>query len=543
MYNFSMLRKLVTTIFTVLTCLLIFSRFSHSVSAASIGGKAIIEAGQLTGLIPTNDKSPFRSLREFCQKRTGDQMNLETWYAGKCSSDPKANPQMPVGDQVGFANIVRLEAMEYVIGYQNKDYDEMMAEQLDNIVKAATTYDYSPDNPTLLTSIGQGITKLFKSPAASSYSYASHVAENLSKHKVISPAYAADEGYGFNALKGFLQVWKAFRNMSYILFTIVFVIYGFMIMFRINFGGKTAVTIQLAIPNIIFTLLIITFSYAIVGLLIDLMYISLGLIVGLFSSVGLLKPDATYTSKIPWSAGSFGLFPSFFENIGLTFIASTSILNVIFAATTSGVVAFLVGIVNFFVGIIIFLVVLVAMIFVYGKLFFTLLGNYISIVLSLIFSPIVLLGNIWPGSKTFSNWIKGITANLASFSAAFFFLLLSAIFMVQPLCSIVEGLPGNPKCIDVFGIAGLTSGSTLGSQFPLIYPGSGGDPTAIIALVGLGMLLGINKYVKTVKDTIQSKELFAFGGLSTEVISKGFGTVQKGYNRFKELGKTKPGKP
>ena len=82
---------------------------------------------------------------------------------------------------------------------------------------------------------------------------------------ITQPVYA--QGIGFSALTPTLQVWKAFRNLSYFLFIIIFIVVGFMIMFRAQINPQTVVTVQAALPKIVVTLIMITFSYAIAVLL------------------------------------------------------------------------------------------------------------------------------------------------------------------------------------------------------------------------------------------------------------------------------------
>ena len=62
---------------------------------------------------------------------------------------------------------------------------------------------------------------------------------------------------------------KAFRNFAYVLITLLFIIMGLMIMFRVKIDPRTVVSFQSALPKIIMALILVTFSYAIVGLLID----------------------------------------------------------------------------------------------------------------------------------------------------------------------------------------------------------------------------------------------------------------------------------
>jgi len=69
-----------------------------------------------------------------------------------------------------------------------------------------------------------------------------------------------------------------------------------MIMFRIKINPQTAITIQLALPKLIITLLLITFSYAIAGFMIDIFYLIWGIITNLLISQGLAPKWSNFVS-------------------------------------------------------------------------------------------------------------------------------------------------------------------------------------------------------------------------------------------------------
>jgi hypothetical protein len=83
------------------------------------------------------------------------------------------------------------------------------------------------------------------------------------------PTYAA-QGIGFAGLAPLIPIWQVFRNMVYVLFSIVLVGIGLSIMLRIKISPQAVITIQSAIPKLITSLILVTFSYAIAGLLIPL---------------------------------------------------------------------------------------------------------------------------------------------------------------------------------------------------------------------------------------------------------------------------------
>ena len=102
----------------------------------------------------------------------------------------------------------------------------------------------------------------------------------------IPKSYAA-EGIGFGALKPFINLWKVFRDASYIILVIILIAIGFMVMFRMKLNPQTVISVESALPKIVIALLLITFSFPIAGFLIDLMYVLIAVIISLLSNNGL----------------------------------------------------------------------------------------------------------------------------------------------------------------------------------------------------------------------------------------------------------------
>ncbi|MBP9817810.1 hypothetical protein KBC75_03610, partial [Candidatus Shapirobacteria bacterium] len=101
------------------------------------------------------------------------------------------------------------------------------------------------------------------------------------------PAYAQATGVGFAGLQPILPIWRGFRNFTYLLASVIFVLIGIMIMLRVKISNQAVISIQSAVPQIITTLVLITFSYAIAGLVIDLMqFIQSFVIALLFNATG-----------------------------------------------------------------------------------------------------------------------------------------------------------------------------------------------------------------------------------------------------------------
>ncbi len=107
-------------------------------------------------------------------------------------------------------------------------------------------------------------------PPASSTEYIHYLADNFG---IVQPAHAYTSS-GAHQLLPIQAIWVAVRNVSYLLFVVIFILIGLGIMLRVKIDPRTVMTIQNQIPRIIIGILLITFSYAIVGLMIDAMWIA-----------------------------------------------------------------------------------------------------------------------------------------------------------------------------------------------------------------------------------------------------------------------------
>jgi hypothetical protein len=121
----------------------------------------------------------------------------------------------------------------------------------------------SPDNVLNGTATGwipggmigftnQSIAYLYNPPASGVQYIAQTVGNFLGK-----PTYAAT---GYDGLKGILPIWQSFRNAVYILFSIVFIGIGIAIMLRVKISQQAVISIQSALPSLITSLILDTFS-------------------------------------------------------------------------------------------------------------------------------------------------------------------------------------------------------------------------------------------------------------------------------------------
>lgn len=115
-----------------------------------------------------------------------------------------------------------------------------------------------------------GIAMLYTAPAHTG-EYVSYLSQNFG---ISRSSYAQSQGVGFDSINPLIGVWGVFRDISYLLFIFVFIIIGVAIMLRAKIDPRTVMTIQNQIPKLIIGIIMVTLSFAIAGLLIDLMWAS-----------------------------------------------------------------------------------------------------------------------------------------------------------------------------------------------------------------------------------------------------------------------------
>jgi hypothetical protein len=298
---------------------------------------------------------------------------------------------------------------------------------------------------TVMGNITNVMVAMYLNPPASGYAYTQDLLANAGI--ITRPAYA--QGIGFAALTPFLPLWKATRNIAYALLILVMIVIGFMIIFRAQLDPKTVISVQAAIPRIILALILITFSYPIVGFMIDLMYLVTAILISvivngaggqianwnasqfqtqflngsiftLFSAVfggGLRSLDDFFGSFAGWSLASGGLGAG--AVWALPAIATS--LPTIIMGSIVGVLAPTI--------IFAFLLVL-GLLFVWVRLLILLINSYIQILIALILGPLILLNEAIPGRTAFKDWILNIVAQLSVFPATCM-LLISATYLTS----------------------------------------------------------------------------------------------------------------
>ncbi len=330
---------------------------------------------------------------------------------------------------------------------------------------------------------------MYTHPIASSRTYIADVASSL---HIAPPAYA--QGVGFASLNPILNIWKTFRNIAYLFFVVIFIVIGFMIMFRAKVG-QAAVTAQQAIPNVIIALILVTFSYAIAGFVIDLMYLSMTLIQGLFqpdfggrSAISMNFIDLVitmFTATTGWgNGGGIGgagqdIVSKFLENAGAgSFVTSVG---------------------GFIGGLTLTVVIAIAILIAAFKLFFDLLRAYATAVIHIVLAPLELMMGAIPGQNVFVKWFKSIVGNLLPFPTVLFVLVLYEQFTSNTLKA------------------------QQGGFIPPFMFGSGqGDIIAYV--MGLALMLALPEITKKVRESVAGT-----GGIGEMIASAAGGRLKQGW--------------
>ncbi|MCX6726872.1 MAG: hypothetical protein NTY75_03595 [Candidatus Shapirobacteria bacterium] len=270
-------------------------------------------------------------------------------------------------------------------------------------------------------------------PPASGIQYVAQTWDNF----LGKPAYA-QTNTGFAGLQPILPIWRGFRNVVYILASLVFIIIGIMIMLRVKISPQAVITVQNAIPQLITALVLVTFSYAIAGLLIDLMNFVQGAMLSILFTANGKALTADLLSPNLLSRSDY----STLNNLNLITTLTTATKNIpLYAVTAIG--AIIGGVLGFFafavpvvgelsilggigLGAALFTLVVAILLFInILKFFFGLIKVYINVILKIVLAPLEIGLGVFPGSKAnFSSWLLELVGNLAVFPVSIFFIVL-----------------------------------------------------------------------------------------------------------------------
>ncbi len=325
----------------------------------------------------------------------------------------------------------------------------------------------------VLGDINKGIVALYNPPANTR----TYVADVMKSAKIIPEAQA--QGLGFSALDPILETWKSFRNLAYLFFVVIFLIIGFMIMFRTKVG-QAAITAQQAIPSVIVAMLAVTFSYAIAGFMIDIMYVAMYVLASYF----------TEGSDIV-NRNMFGLVGLMFQGTGAA--TQNAIEQFMESALNISMVNYVGQAVSWLSSLMGTVIIGIAILFATFKVFFELVKTYVAVLIQIIFSPIILMLGAFPGKNTFGKWIKNLAGNLILWPVVLLCVLVQRM-LTAPIRSL--NWTGNEELID----------SSFGGGFMPPFLVGQGQGNIIPVILGIGILLVIPEIMQQVKKAIGVEE-------------------------------------
>lgn len=375
------------------------------------------------------------------------------------------------------------------------------------------------------------------SPASGIY----YIKDRLAKLNPIQEVYA-QEGIGFGALNPVLRLWTAVRNMTYIIFVLIIVTLAFMIMFRVRISPQLEITAQSALARIATGLILVTFSYAIAGFLVDLIYIVIGMVALLFGTSGIFQNETWYSLfRLMVNGPEVRLFGGE-QDLGILgllliylvgfvvsfFIAVFSTLGLVGSLVTGAAAAIagfafapILGLILTLVG---FILIIALVIFVL-RILLLILRAYATIVLLVIFAPIqIALGTVIP-NLGFRVWLRTLLANLAVFPTIGILFLLAFTFLGGAYSSI------QSISLEVFNVnlandmANLMSALTIPAIQPDLFPTqnwpvplSGG--ARILPIIWLGISFVLVSIVPRTADLVRSLiqgQPFNFGAAMADI--------------------------
>lgn len=280
------------------------------------------------------------------------------------------------------------------------------------VVQGLTGYDgsgqvaYNP-NADLTAVLGKSLVTLAMSPPPI------HTKDFFVNKALADNLLAPRSGFaqtGGDLIKGqpgdpwiFDLIWKNMRNISYSFVTLVIVLTGLLVMLSYKTDPRTTLSLIDFVPKLAMSLIIITFSWPIAGIFVDLTTV--------LANVGY---------NLLGGYGDFNLLLG--ATIGGGLVAALG--GILLTIFTAGI-GVAVGVGGVVIGVIL-LIVGIAYIIALISAFVTLIKRWISMVLLAAFAPIIFLWGSLPNQEeALQGWFKSMLVSALTFPAAGLLLYLA----------------------------------------------------------------------------------------------------------------------
>ncbi len=414
-------------------------------------------------------------------------------------------------------------------------------------------------NGGALGSVSDILALMYTTPPLRTSEYLADLNKNFG---LIPSAKAQVSGSGNAVLLPVYKLWQLARNLSYLAMIFIFIVVGVMIMFRSKINPQTVISVQKALPGLVVGLILITFSYFLSALIVDLSFVTTQLGAYTLEQGGIiakgtsgtllannnifvifndfLRLDGNMWVVIDTTVKTLdffkqGLVGAIVKSIAAWFgcqlgmnvagiLPGGGLIGNIIGCAAGGAV-FVVGvdqtpIVGWFVGFLLYVILLVALLVSMFKVVFALIQCYVTVIVLTITAPFRFLTASIPGrEKGIGDWIKEMFANLLTFPTVFLALIFAAYIMGPSNTGF-----GLESPLIAEGPGYNTSG---GSTLPLL---SGLSSSFLKLILGYGVLLMLPAIPDSVKSAfgVKDNQLFAktaFGSLSAaQNLTKGFGS-------------------
>lgn len=359
----------------------------------------------------------------------------------------------------------------------------------------------------LMGGISNVMVAMYANPPTSSTQYLADLGSELG---IVTPAYAQSvtDSSGGGVIQPILNIWQIMRNIAYLAFVLVFLVVGFMIMFRTKLSGQTVVNIQNALPGLVIGLFLVTFSYFISALIIDMSFVGMQVVAFIFKGLPNVLADQG-SNQLPNIASNYNIL----DLMKLVVFNGTHISNIVgpvkdtfqnligFLKPTNPVGWFIGGPIGAVLGMLAMIVIVVAIVIQMFKLLWQLLQCYITLLITTIFSPLIILGASFPGrGGTLGSWWRPILANSLVFPVVFGAFLFAGMFLE------------------------VSNGADFSHTVPLF---AGLRLDVIRTAIGYGIILATPGIPKMVKDALKAQDN-PLGQVAQQGFQAGWGVIRGG---------------
>lgn len=395
--------------------------------------------------------------------------------------------------------------------------------QVTNPTTGESKYTYDHNSVGAMGELAGMIGTLYNPPTSTTY-YLAHLGESMG---FISPAYAQVSGSGESILRPVFVLWQVMRNLSYLLFILIFLGTGFMIMFRQKLNPQTVITVQAALPGLVIGLIMVTFSYFFAALMVDVAFVGIQIVAEIFIAAGTRNYFGT-GSELRDLANNLNILTlwsslpvrqtAYDVAVSSSGVITSQFPNNSFGTIIGSILGFIIG-QN--ISVVVTLVIVIALFVQLFRLLFSLINSYLSILIYTIIGPVLLLYSSLPGkNEAVSTWWRTILGNALVF----------------------------PAVLAGFLFAGMILGSPA-EQWNTRPPFISFDPSILRLVVGFGILIGITAIPGMVKKAIGVKDIQeipqaamggfmgGFGALKTAGSKAGgavFGRYAEGGKKYRE---------